>query len=158
MVLSAAAVLIGKAVSRMATKYATRENGSLRVSHECDGESRTEQSHRDEVNINSIMRRYQATRLVPQRPGGARYGDFSAVSDYHSALSAIRAADEAFMTLPAAMRLRFENDPQKLVEFLSEARNREEAMELGLLEIEPPVESEMPSEGREPEVDALVSE
>lgn len=118
----------------MRVKFETRENGSLRVGHECIGEGKTEQAHRDQVNINSIMRRYQKTRLVPQRVGGAYYGDFSAVEDYHSALEAVRRADEAFMTLPAEMRLEFDNDPHKLLSFLSDEQNREKAMDLGLIE------------------------
>lgn len=37
------------------------------------------------------------------------------------------------MDLPAKVRSRFENDPQKFLEFCSDPKNRDEAVSLGLI-------------------------
>lgn len=132
-------------------KVTERPNGSRRISFVCEGEGRTEQAHRDKVNINSIMSRYRKTGVVPQAVGGSVYGDFSACTDYHSACEAVRRADEAFMSLPAAMRKHFDHDPHKLLAFLDNAENRQAAEDMGLIEKAAPAASESPSEpNREP--------
>lgn len=99
----------------------------------CTGESRTEQSHKSKVNINTIMRRYQKTRLLPNRGNQGFYGDFSNVEDYHSCANALLAAEDAFMSLPATLRKQFANSPEKLLEFLADENNRDQAIELGLI-------------------------
>ena len=45
----------------------------------------------------------------------------------------VMAADDAFMALPANIRERFNNDPAELVDFVSDDRNRSEAIDLGLV-------------------------
>jgi hypothetical protein len=45
----------------------------------------------------------------------------------------VRAAEEAFMAMPASVRSRFHNDAGELVNFVSDGRNREEAVKLGLV-------------------------
>jgi len=71
------------------------------------------------------------------------------VSDYHTALNAIRASEEAFMSLPAKLRVKFDHDPNALLQFLQNEQNRDEAIQLGLIDGEPVaapiVSSETPS-------------
>lgn len=139
----------------MAVSYEKRENGSLRIRQQCEGESKTEQSHRDVVNINSIMRRYQKTGVVPQASSGAIYGDFTGVSDYRSALEAVRQADEAFMKLPSSVRKEFGHDPQRLLAFLSDPNNRQAAEDMGLIERAPEAPPQAPpAPAEEPAVTA----
>jgi phage internal scaffolding protein len=109
-----------------------------RVVHPTGGPVKTEQHHQDAVNVNTIMRKAFQTGMLPQK-SNAFYGDFSNVVDFQTAQNAIKAAEQAFYTVPAEIRKRFENSPQKLLEFLEDADNREEAMDLGLIE-RPPVE------------------
>lgn len=117
----------------METVIVDRESGSRRVMQSCVGESRTEQHHANEVNINQIVARYTRTGVMPSRGGVPSYGDFAGVSDYHSAVEAVRAADAQFMLLDPHIRERFANDPGRLLEFLADPRNREEAVRLGLV-------------------------
>lgn len=97
------------------------------------GEGRTKQSFRSQCNINDIMKKYEKTGLIEHIKQGGTYGDFTQPLDYHGALNEITKATASFMTLPANLRKRFDNDPAKLISFLADEKNRTEAEELGLV-------------------------
>ena len=101
----------------------------------CEEPSLTQQHFKDETDINNILRQFSITGLLPEAPLSPRYGDFTGIGDYHSALNAVIAAEDDFMALPAQLRARFENDPAQLIDFLSDENNRSEAEKLGLLEV-----------------------
>lgn len=87
-----------------------------------------------ETDINSIMADVCRTGMMPIASGNALYGDFLTEGDYHSCQNALIRARDDFMALPSRVRRKFDNDPSKLIGFLSDERNREDAIELGLLE------------------------
>lgn len=98
-----------------------------------DTPSLTMQSFRNECDINTIMRRWKTTgELTHVRPAQGYYGDFTELSDYQSALQTVMLAEEAFMALPSAVRLRFSNDPAQFVNFMQDPTNSEEIYALGL--------------------------
>lgn len=99
----------------------------------CDDPSLAQQHARDECDINVIVKRFGLTGELPSNVRAPRYGDFSDAVDYHTALNAVRAADEAFMQLPADVRIRFNNDAGAFVDFVSDDANRVEAEKLGLV-------------------------
>lgn len=94
--------------------------------------SRTKQSFAEEADINTIVRRFNLTGQLPQNVQVPQYVDFGEVTDYFSAMLQVRAADEAFMALPAAVRARFHNDAGELVAFVSDPANADEVVKLGL--------------------------
>jgi phage internal scaffolding protein len=100
----------------------------------CEEPSLAQQHFKDECDINNILRQFNITGLLPEAPLSPRYGDFSGIGDYQSALNAVIEAEDQFMALPASLRARFENDPAHLIDFLSNENNRSEAEKLGLLE------------------------
>ena len=100
----------------------------------CEDATLTQQHFKDETDINTILRQFNITGLLPEAPLSPRYGDFTGISDYHAALNAVIAAEDQFMALPANLRARFENDPAQLIDFLSDENNRSEAEQLGLLD------------------------
>ena len=100
----------------------------------CEDASLTQQHFKDETDINNILRQFNITGLLPEAPLSPRYGDFTGIVDYHSALNQVIAAEDEFMTLPANLRARFANDPANLIDFLNDENNRPEAVKLGLLE------------------------
>lgn len=105
------------------------------------GESMTHQSFKDECDINTITAQYkQGFRPVPQP---AVFADLYGAGEYMDALNGTIAAREAFAELPASTRARFDNDPAKMLEFLDDERNVEEARALGLVE---PVADQGPAE------------
>lgn len=121
-------------------KIVRRDDGSLDVATLNDEPSMTQQQFAAECDINNIMKKYDSTGLIThlaKRP--AMYGDFSQIQDYQAMLDTIRYADEAFMTLPASTRQRFENDPQKLLTFLHDPKNYDEGVSLGFLKPRDPV-------------------
>lgn len=101
--------------------------------------SMTKQAHKDECDINVIMSRYQQTGVLPgdDRIAGARYMDCTG-ADYQEAMMVVASAKTAFLEMPAGIRDRFDNDPRRLMEFLEDPRNLEEARELGLVNPEAP--------------------
>lgn len=100
----------------------------------CDDESMTHQSFRDECDISNIMRKYQKTGLVSHMTKAiAQYGDFSDVPDYQAALNIVIEAEDAFLDLPAEVRLKFGNDPGQFLEFCSNPDNRDEMVEMGMI-------------------------
>lgn len=98
----------------------------------CEDPSLAQQSSKDECDINEIVRRFNLSGQLPQGVSVPQYGDFSEVSDYHTALNMVRAADLAFMALPAHIRARFANDAGAFVDFCSDPANLEEMRSLGL--------------------------
>lgn len=104
-----------------------------RVQFSSDEPSMTKQSFKDECDVNVIMKRFERTGILPTPIGGEpRYLDVSAV-DYVEAMREVANARTLFEELPARLRDRFENDPQRMLEFLEDPKNVEEGRELGLL-------------------------
>lgn len=87
---------------------------------DCKDESLTDQSGKEDADINTIVRRFGVTGLVPEAARPLFFADFDDVFDFQSAQNAIAEANQAFMALPADVRSRFANNPQKFVEFCSE--------------------------------------
>lgn len=103
-----------------------------------DEPSMTQQHHAKDADINEIVRRFGLTGVLPTEGlSMPSSGDFSGVGSYQEAWDAVRAAQEAFLEVPAELRARFGNDPGALIDFLGDAANREEAIKLGLV-VKPP--------------------
>lgn len=98
----------------------------------CLDESLAIQSAKDECDINTIVRRFGLTGELPNDVKVPMSGDYTDVVDYQTAMNVVIAADRAFMEFPAEVRARFSNDPQKLLEFVQDRGNLEEARKLGL--------------------------
>lgn len=95
-------------------------------------ESPTVQSEKDNTDINIIVKRFGLTGTVPANHRLPMEGDYVGVTDYHSALNAVMAADEAFLQIPAEIRARFNNDPQAFHDFVVNPENGKELVEMGL--------------------------
>lgn len=104
----------------------------------CEDLSLTVQSEADDADINTIVRRFGLTGAMPQNVRVPMTGDFSEAGDYHSALNALIAADEAFAQMPADVRARFKYDPAELIRFVENPDNYEEATRLGIVNARAP--------------------
>lgn len=111
------------------TDAASNESGLA-----CEEPSLAQQHYKDECDINNILRQFNITGLLPESPLSPRFGDFTGIGDYHTALNRVMAAQNEFEALPAQIRARFNNDPAQLIEFLDDEKNRPEAEQLGLVE------------------------
>lgn len=95
---------------------------------------RVQQHFKDECDIGSIMKRFNATGLVTHvNTYKPQYGDFTSVGDYHSAMNAVIEANEYFHSLPASFRERFGQDPKVFFEYLQDPANLKELQDLGIL-------------------------
>lgn len=110
----------------------------------CPEPTRAQQQFKDEVDINTIAKNFGITGRMPQGVRMPTFGDFADVEDYQTALNAARRAAQSFMEMPAEVRFRFQNDPQKFLEFCSNGANRDEAIKLGLV-VAPPVSAKVPT-------------
>lgn len=96
------------------------------------------QAFKDECDINTIMSKYQKTGVIEHvKNVQGSYGDFTSVQDYQLSLNQVIAAQDAFDQLPARVRERFANDPSRLMAFLADEKNLDEAERLGLIERAP---------------------
>lgn len=94
--------------------------------------SKTVQADAEDADINVIVRRFGLTGQMPQNVRAPQYGDFDGITDYHSAMNAISAANSAFNQMPADVRARFQNDPALFVDFCSDPANLSALREMGL--------------------------
>lgn len=114
------------------------------------GPGLTKQSFAGEVDINKIVAGFEKTGMLTHLNSRQPfYGDVSDIRDYHEALSVVRTAEELFDGMDAKVRERFHNDPAKMIEFLANEENREEAIKLGIV-VKPPVIVPEPSKAPEP--------
>lgn len=104
-----------------------------------DAVSGASQEMKDDVNLNVIIKRMGITdgSIPPMATDPSYYGNFMDAPDFRTILDIGREAQEKFNQLPAAIRARFNYDPVALWEFVSDARNTEEAINLGLLTRKP---------------------
>lgn len=105
----------------------------IRVPTPIHGTSRAKQAFKQECDINNILKRYEKTGLVTHlaRHGG-RYEELPSDVDFQTALNTLMKAEEAFASLPAKIRRRFDNDPAAFLAFVQDPRNQDEMIELGL--------------------------
>lgn len=92
-----------------------------------------QQQFKEETDINTIVRRFGLTGQLPENLKVPQYADYTEqVTDFQSALNMVLKAQDSFMELPAETRARFGNDPQRLLEFVDNKDNLEEARKLGI--------------------------
>lgn len=96
--------------------------------------SLTKQSFAAESDINNIMSNWSRTGILPVSDRvPPSFGDFTGSSDFQELQNRVIAVRTAFDGLPSHVRSRFENDPARLLAFLQDPANAEEAIKLGLV-------------------------
>lgn len=94
-----------------------RDSASRAAAFSSDQPSRTVQSDAVDADINVIVARFGITGMLPQNVRMPIEADFVDVTDFHTAMQAIRAAEESFAAMPANVRERFQNDAGLFVDF-----------------------------------------
>lgn len=104
---------------------------------DCSGDKvLTKQSFARETDINEIMKKYTKTGLLDPSQLATRqaqFADVSEIGDFQQCQEIVQNAQKAFMTLPAELRSRFDNEPAKLLDFCANDENKEEAIKLGII-------------------------
>lgn len=86
----------------------------------------------DETDIKNILKKYGRTGVLPIMQDEALYGDFSSVPDFQEAQNIIIRAEQQFNMLDSDLRKKFDNSPEKFLQFCTDEKNLEEMRELGL--------------------------
>lgn len=121
------------------TKGYDRETVSRETAFVDSTESLTSQEFKDECDINTIIRRFGIGENPLQPSEWLHNVDISdAVVDYQSAMNMINEARDQFMSLPATLRSRFDNNPAQFVDFVSNPDNFDEIVRLGLAVVRVP--------------------
>ena len=116
-------------------KKIIKENGRTRVVTAFTEPSKTQQQFKKDCDVNVIIKKYRqghAITHISKHEGG--YGDFTEISSYQDALDKVITLNQEFSRLPSEIRTRFNNDPGRLIDFINDERNTDEAIRLGLLE------------------------
>lgn len=107
----------------------------MKVTSDPVGKSRTKQSMKDECNINFILAKFQKTGVIEHRKTyEGNYGEFAAI-DFHEAMNIVAEAEEMFLTIPAEIRKKFNNDPGEFLKFATNGENIVELRKLGLAQL-----------------------
>lgn len=100
-------------------------------------DSLTKQEFAKESDINVIVGRYVKAGVPITPDAQAVFADVSSVGEFREHALRIEEFRDSFMSLPAVLRAQFDNDPAKLVDFLSDDNNYDEAVKLGLVQKKP---------------------
>lgn len=111
------------------------------------GKTRTKQEFVPVQDINNIVATYHKTGFLPGNPKILQYEDVSSPQTFQESLNTVIAAKNHFEALPSIIRNRFANDPKRMLQFLADPDNREEAEKLGMVnKIEKPSETNKDAE------------
>lgn len=121
--------------------FATHYENRLKKRLDCsDSPSMTQQQYKDESDINNILRRYEKTGILPDLiKENPKYGDFSDVPSYQEAFDLVEKAHLQFASLDAHVRRRFDNDPEKFLDFAQNPSNLKEMVDMGLAVARKPI-------------------
>lgn len=118
-----------------------RDAASADAALETPEKSLTQQSQKEEADINVIVKRFGITGSIPVVPLSDEILEVDAM-DLREAMDLLNQANRSFASLDADTRARFNNDPQRFVAFAQEPENLPEMVKLGLaVKREPVVES-----------------
>lgn len=132
--------MIRKALDYMDPDKRVRVEPNTRVDehgnpHQCH----VQQHMKDHCDINNILRKYDRDGILTHvNRTQAMYGDYTQINEYQHALDLVLQAQAMFDELPSHLRKRFGNDPGAYAEFVTDPRNLDEMIKLGLAE---PVEN-----------------
>lgn len=96
----------------------------------------TQQNFKASCDVNNIIDKFTKNGIIDSNSLNKkepRYGDFSDVS-YIESLEKVAAVRSSFELLPADIRARFDNDPAKVIDFVSDSKNHDECVEMGFLD------------------------
>ncbi len=106
----------------------------------CKG--RTKQEFKDECNVNNILKQYDKTGVIEHLSN--HEGFYTEVNDvdFQQAQDIIADGNSMFEGLPSGIRKKFDNAPEKFLEFMHDESNIDEAIKLGLVSPQRDTESE----------------
>lgn len=122
-------------------EFYTRFNPPPSPSQKFTLPSKTEQCHRSDCDINTIIARYNKTGVLGTSTQVREmiYGDFSSIPDRLFSETAMADAKERFMKLPLDVRKHFDHDMGKLLAALNDPSQIPTLENLGIFKKSVPV-------------------
>jgi hypothetical protein len=111
-----------------------------------DDPGKTEQSHKEEVDINKIIKKHGMDMIAKTANVQALTFDDNPNNDFQETMDMIVRARESFESLPSQVRKEFGHDLPRFMDFVRDAKNADRMVELGLAERPPEVVPEPPIE------------
>lgn len=97
------------------------------------GEGLTEQAHKDQCDINLILRDYARTGFMRHaRNNQGQYDDVTA-ADFQDAMITVANVKSLFEGLPSEVRKEFHGDPSNFLNYVQDPRNAAELEQRGIL-------------------------
>jgi len=93
---------------------------------------RVEQAHRDEVNINNIVRRHGIDLIAKTAALQQFTYDNNPNNDFQETMNAILKAQDSFESVPSEIRKQFDNNPAKFMDFIHNSDNQQQLIDWGL--------------------------
>lgn len=95
--------------------------------------SLTDQSYKESTDAKQIVKTFLKTGVLTNiNHIEGKYADVSEVQDLYENMTKIKQVQKYFMDLPAEIRKKFDNDPQKMLEFVVDDNKEQEQIDLGL--------------------------
>ena len=97
-------------------------------------ESRTEQHHKEEVDINNIVRRHAGQQELIASIQSLQSYQFDDVTsnDFQEHMNLLLKAKDSFYKVPNEIRKQFDHDPAKFLDFVYNPENKDKLIEMGL--------------------------
>jgi len=93
---------------------------------------RVEQSHKDEVNINNIVKRHGMDLIAKTAALQQFTYDDNPNNDFQETMNAILKAEKSFSSVPSEIRKQFDNNPAKFMDFIHNSDNQQQLIDWGL--------------------------
>jgi len=117
--------------------YKTNQNGEIirkrvQLTIPEDEEIRVEQSHKDEVNINNIVKRHGMDLIAKTAALQQFTYDDNPNNDFQETMNMILKAQDSFSSVPSEIRRQFDNNPAKFMDFIHNGDNQQQLIDWGL--------------------------
>lgn len=111
-----------------------RANGTLSVSQKTPEETKAQQQYAETTKISYIMKQYNLTGMLNQNKNQEpMFDDFTNIPDYQTAQKSIAQAYQDFEKMPAQIKKEFNNNPAEMLDWLQDSKNKDKAIEYGLI-------------------------
>lgn len=94
---------------------------------------KTEQAHKDRVDVNNIIKKYARTGIIDHMHFVDPQFTECTGMDFKSAMDKVIAIEQKFQELPAKIRKHFDHDATKFLTFMENPDNKDEAKKLGIM-------------------------
>lgn len=111
-----------------------------RVTVDCSGDKiLVEQSHKDEVDINTIVKRHGMDLIAKTALLQQPQWDEVPGNDFQESMQIITKAQRTFDQLPSVIRKKFNNNPGEFLDYVQNPDNQDGLVDLGLATRKPEI-------------------